>query len=132
GLSPLDQGGQLTMLKRFKHRPMPSLAEQFASSSFPAISLAVGYRWRSRLKAFWRLCLFGSTTIALFAGVDVAHAEPVAPDPNGIVVTADRIAGFVAEASQRFAIPSSWIRAVMQAESLGDMRALSPKGAMGL
>ena len=43
-----------------------------------------------------------------------------------------RIAGFVDEASQRFAIPASWIRAVMQAESLGDARALSPKGAMGL
>jgi hypothetical protein len=38
----------------------------------------------------------------------------------------------VAEASHRFAMPSSWIRAVMRAESLDDVRALSPKGAMGL
>jgi membrane-bound lytic murein transglycosylase B len=38
----------------------------------------------------------------------------------------------VAEASQRFGIPASWIRAVMQVESFGDVRALSPKGAMGL
>jgi hypothetical protein len=38
----------------------------------------------------------------------------------------------VAEASQRFGIPASWIHAVMQVESFGDVRALSPKGAMGL
>ena len=36
------------------------------------------------------------------------------------------------EAAQRFAIPASWIRAVMRVESFGDPRALSPKGAMGL
>ena len=41
-------------------------------------------------------------------------------------------AGFVAEASHRFALPVSSIRAVMQAESGGEVRALSPKGAMGL
>jgi hypothetical protein len=45
---------------------------------------------------------------------------------------ADPFAGFVAEASHRFALPVSSIRAVMQAESGGDVRALSPKGAMGL
>ena len=32
----------------------------------------------------------------------------------------------------RSGIPASWIRAVMQAESGGDVRAVSPKGAMGL
>ena len=41
-------------------------------------------------------------------------------------------AAFVAEASQRFGIPAAWIRAVMRAESFGDVRAISPKGAMGL
>ena len=41
-------------------------------------------------------------------------------------------AAFVAEASQRFGIPAAWIRAVMHAESFGDVRAISPKGAMGL
>jgi hypothetical protein len=45
---------------------------------------------------------------------------------------ADPFAGFVAEASHRFALPVSSIRAVMRAESGGDVRALSPKGAMGL
>lgn len=38
----------------------------------------------------------------------------------------------IAEASQRFGIPTAWIRAVMSAESAGDARALSSAGAMGL
>lgn len=38
----------------------------------------------------------------------------------------------VAEAARRFAIPEAWIWAVMRAESNGDVRAISPAGAMGL
>jgi soluble lytic murein transglycosylase-like protein len=38
----------------------------------------------------------------------------------------------IAEASTRFAVPASWIRAVMQVESGGDERATSPRGAIGL
>ncbi|MHB8884385.1 MAG: lytic transglycosylase domain-containing protein [Methylovirgula sp.] len=45
---------------------------------------------------------------------------------------ADRFAAFVAEASQRFGVPVSWIRAVMHAESREDAHAISPKGAIGL
>jgi hypothetical protein len=41
-------------------------------------------------------------------------------------------AAFVAEASQRFGVPVAWIRAVMRVESANDVRAVSPKGAMGL
>jgi soluble lytic murein transglycosylase-like protein len=43
-----------------------------------------------------------------------------------------RFAGFIAEASARFAVPASWIRAVIQVESGGDQRATSPRGALGL
>ncbi|GFE94721.1 lytic transglycosylase domain-containing protein [Acetobacter persici] len=39
---------------------------------------------------------------------------------------------YVTEAATRMQIPSAWIAAVMQAESQGDVRAASPKGAMGL
>jgi|SRR5579859_2939280 len=46
--------------------------------------------------------------------------------------TIDRFAGFITEASTRFAVPASWIRAVMQVESGGDERATSPRGAIGL
>ena len=44
----------------------------------------------------------------------------------------ESIATFVAEASRRFSIPAHWIRAIMQLESGGDERAISPKGALGL
>ena len=40
--------------------------------------------------------------------------------------------GSSSEAALRFGIPTSWITAVMQAESRGVVRAVSPKGAMGL
>ncbi|MGF7006981.1 lytic transglycosylase domain-containing protein [Aminobacter sp. BE322] len=39
---------------------------------------------------------------------------------------------YIAEASQRFGIPVTWIVAVMRAESAGDVRAVSSAGAMGL
>jgi soluble lytic murein transglycosylase-like protein len=41
-------------------------------------------------------------------------------------------APLITEASRRFAIPAQWIRGVMQLESAGNGRALSPKGALGL
>lgn len=44
----------------------------------------------------------------------------------------DRFARFIDEASDRFAIPANWIRAVMQVESGGDELATSSRGAMGL
>ena len=44
----------------------------------------------------------------------------------------DRFAEFIAEASTRFAVPASRIRAVMQVESGRNERATSPRGAVGL
>lgn len=38
----------------------------------------------------------------------------------------------IAEASSRFGLPAVWVREVIRAESGGDVRALSPKGAVGL
>jgi soluble lytic murein transglycosylase-like protein len=46
--------------------------------------------------------------------------------------TVDGFAEFIAEASTRFAVPASWIRAVMRIESRGHQRATSSRGAMGL
>jgi soluble lytic murein transglycosylase-like protein len=62
-----------------------------------------------------------------------AGAEPAPPMiPREGGPTADPFAAFIAEASQRFGVPASWIRSVMRVESAGDVHALSPKGAMGL
>jgi hypothetical protein len=57
----------------------------------------------------------------------LAQNAPVAqPSPR------ETYAGHIAEAAQRFELPAAWIRAVMTAESNGDPRAISPKGAIGL
>lgn len=44
----------------------------------------------------------------------------------------DRFQAHIIEASQRFGIPARWVEAVIMAESGGDPKAVSPKGAMGL
>jgi hypothetical protein len=46
--------------------------------------------------------------------------------------TSDPLAGFIDDASRRFGVPVQWIRSVLGAESAGDVRARSPKGALGL
>ncbi|WP_354122560.1 lytic transglycosylase domain-containing protein [Bradyrhizobium sp. LA6.7] len=46
--------------------------------------------------------------------------------------TSNPFANFIDDASRRFGVPVQWIRSVLAAESAGDVRARSPKGAMGL
>lgn len=59
---------------------------------------------------------------------------PALAQPSSIAASParDPIGELIAEAAQRFALPAAWIRAVMKAESNGDPRAVSPKGAIGL
>lgn len=57
-------------------------------------------------------------------------AAPVAPVER--TPLDDPFAGYVTDAAQRFGLPAAWIRVVIAAESNGDPRARSPKGAMGL
>lgn len=66
------------------------------------------------------LCLFGNAPAFGQAAAD--HAQPRSVD----------IAGYVAEASQRFGLPESWIYAVMRSESAGRIGAVSSAGAKGL
>jgi len=76
-------------------------------------------------------------TLAIAAmGVPVAtvSASP-AHVQNGSAIAAnpaDPFAAYITEAASRFSVPASWIRAVMRAESAGDVRAVSSAGAMGL
>ena len=73
------------------------------------------------------LLLSGLLFAAGLLAATLAQSAPVEQtDP------ADPIAAYVAEASQRFGIPATWIRAVMRVESAGDVRAISRAGAMGL
>lgn len=97
--------------------------------ALPVASTLVG--WRSK----------GGREIARYAGLLLAGvladaACPVAVSAQATPVAranpADPYAGFITEAAQRFAIPEHWIRAVLRAESAGDVRAISSAGAMGL
>ena len=61
-----------------------------------------------------------------------AQAEPGVAVQSKRESAANPFADFVAEAAQRFGIPRVWINAVMMEESGGEVRAVSPQGAMGL
>ena len=73
------------------------------------------------------LLLSGLIVAANATGAALAQSAPAAR-----AVSTDPHAAYVAEASQRFGIPERWIWAVMRVESGGRVRAVSPKGAMGL
>ena len=116
---------------RFRRRATPQ-PSQLDSSSFPvkppaARTMAMPRRRRRLLSFLWV-----SVAAVLLIDGGIAGAEPVATEQQNVAIAADPITAVIAEASQRFGIPASWIRAVIQAESFGDVRALSPKGAMGL
>jgi hypothetical protein len=102
------------------------------SFSFPVPSPAARNAAMPRRRCRSRSFHWVSAVSVLLVVIGVAHAEPVATEQHIVATTGDPIAAIIAEASQRFGIPASWIRAVMQVESFGDVRALSPKGAMGL
>lgn len=59
----------------------------------------------------------------------IAHAQQASTEHH---LPADPYAAYVADAARRFGVPEAWIRAVMRVESRGDVRAVSPMGAMGL
>jgi soluble lytic murein transglycosylase-like protein len=59
-------------------------------------------------------------------------ASPASAQDLSRAESTDRLAKIIEEASDRFAVPASWIRAVIQIESGGDRHAISPRGAMGL
>ncbi|ETW14567.1 lytic transglycosylase, catalytic [Roseivivax marinus] len=73
------------------------------------------------------LLLSGLAVTTPIYGQALAETPVVIRDP-----ARDPHSAAIAEASARFAIPEHWIRAVMQAESAGDPRAVSHAGAMGL
>lgn len=74
--------------------------------------------------------------LLLLSGLSLASVMPVVTMAQGVPIARpsprDPYADHIAEASRRFGVPVAWIRAVMRAESAGDPRAISPKGAMGL
>ena len=94
-----------------------------------AASTLAGW-WRSGDRTAWHyavLILAGALSVCTGSGVAVAQSVPVERP-----AAAHPYAAHIADASQRFGIPEHWIRAVLRAESAGDVRAVSSAGAMGL
>ncbi|WP_422610586.1 lytic transglycosylase domain-containing protein [Pararhodospirillum photometricum] len=88
--------------------------------------------------AGWRRCRdrMPVRSAFLFLSIVLAVAIPLPcqaqPEPVQRPSRTDPYAAHIAEAAQRFGIPAAWIRAVMRVESANEVRAISPKGAMGL
>jgi soluble lytic murein transglycosylase-like protein len=98
-----------------------------ASTVARSCSVEVGARVRSLIITAIVLAMTGgSISTASAASVKTQSAPMVATNP------VNPYAGYIAEASQRFGIPEGWIRAVMRVESRGQVKAVSPKGAIGL
>jgi hypothetical protein len=94
-----------------------------------AASTLAGWR-RSGDRPAWHfavLLLAGALSVCIGSGIAVAQSAPVERP-----AAAHPHAAYIAEGSQRFGIPEHWIRAVLRAESAGDVRAVSSAGAMGL
>jgi hypothetical protein len=117
-----------------RHPPIAILSRSPRQTPFsvPAMPVPIAgkpphsYHRRHRFSA----CI-GLAVVAMIA-CRAADAEPAMARPMALRSTYAPFAAFVAEASRRFGIPAAWIRAVMRAESFGDVRAISPKGAIGL
>lgn len=79
-----------------------------------------------------RVCAVVPVMLLLTAFDNAALAQNGSAAQPAISQTAHSFAGFINEASQRFAIAPNWIRSVQSIESAGVVHARSPKGAMGL
>ncbi len=80
-------------------------------------------------------CAIRSVALSLLTGLLIAAALPtetIAQSAPTVQQVHDPYSVHIAEAAQRFRIPERWIRAVMQVESAGRVRAVSSAGAMGL
>ena len=94
-----------------------------------AASTLAGWRFGGErsVRRYAVLMLAGVLSVGMVPTDTLAQSSPVActvpADPHGVHIT---------EASQRFGIPELWIRAVLRAESAGDVSAVSSAGAMGL
>ena len=84
--------------------------------------------------AVWRrvgLAVSLMTAIASF-GLSVFVPAAAQTAPSQFDQRVESFAVFIDEAARRFGVPGLWIRFVMRSESAGDVRAVSPKGAIGL
>ncbi len=90
-------------------------------------SVGGGARARGLIITAIVLAMTGGSISAVSAASGERQSAPmVATNP------VNPYAAYIAEASRRFGIPERWIRAVIRVESSGQVKAVSPKGAIGL
>ncbi len=102
------------------------------SSSFPAVAAPLARRTGSHRSHGLRRYVSLAIVVVLLSAGGVADAQAGDKRVSAVTSESGRVARFVSEAALRFGIPTSWITAVMQVESRGIVRSVSPKGAMGL
>ena len=132
-------------------RGFPSFARETNRSSFPiataasvgaertrSLCVASAFEARPRattgLRSLGRIvCLTTILVSSMLLPDSLAHAENTSrlAKPTTAHAT-NRFDALIAEASRRLDVPIPWIRAVMHVESVGDVRARSSKGPMGL
>lgn len=93
-----------------------------------AASTLAGWRFGGERPSRRYAVLLLAVAFALPAGPTVT----VAQSASVMRPVADPHRAHITEASQRFGIPEHWIRAMLRAESAGDVRAISTAGALGL
>ena len=101
-------------------------------SSFPAMSTSAARTSAGHHLHRHAILAALGLAITVTLGCNEVCAERATARPVIVAAARAPFATFVAEASQRFGIPATWIRAVMRAESFSNVRAISPKGAIGL
>ena len=80
-----------------------------------------------------RVAIMSTVALSFSTAGSPASAQAVPADKPLVIDRAtEPYARFIAEAALRFGIPERWIRVVLHAESHGDVRAISSKGAVGL
>jgi len=95
----------------------------------PIITMLAGGCSGGTGSACRRAILAAVGAVAFCAGPTGATAQST---PVARPAAVDPYAAHITEAAQRFGIPERWIRAVLRAESAGDVRAISAAGALGL
>ena len=132
GFTPSPQCGLSKPPPIFPYRPGPEVNKHSSSLQRKSRThvAADPIAWLLSLRTIARVIVAIAPFVCQIAGSTLFEASAGA-QTTGRSETVDRFAKFIDEASDRFAVPARWIRAVMQVES-GDEHATSPRGAMGL
>ncbi|MGH6821887.1 MAG: lytic transglycosylase domain-containing protein [Methylocella sp.] len=116
------------------HQPIAVLPRSplRSPSSFPAMAANTACTSAEKPTRRHRTSLASGMAILVTIGCVMVCGGPAIAQPINTAAVPSPFANLVTEASRRFGIPAAWIRAVIRAESFDDVRAISPKGAIGL